>query len=417
MICVRGLALVPLALLIASGACGGDTTRNTGSTSDSGAPLPDPCTAAATRNFAGDAGGECKPSPVDTNTDPTNCGARNHVCAPIVMASAQASPVAIGIDSTHLYWANAGTYTFEGCQATGARPGCSPTLTHNLDGALMKMPLAGGAPTVLASGLPRPSAIALDPSYVYLSDDSRVMKVPIGGGMLTVLAAFQGLPWSIAVNTTNVYWANHEEATLLTVPIDGGTPVVIASNQESSPKIAVDATSIYWATAGLNGGVLKMALTGGTPIRLATHQSQPWQIALDAANLYWTQLAVGMIGNEVRMVSLCSGAMTTLVTGQQRPGAIAAGATGVYWTDVDPTISDQPEPSGNVIKKPFGCGAPITLASGQAYPIALAVNAIGVYWANGGTEQWISLSTPVGTISPADGSIMRLGVCTDGVCE
>jgi hypothetical protein len=101
--------------------------------------------------FSGDAG--CELAPVDTNTDPTNCGERGHVCAPVSIATGQGMPGAMAFDDGFVYWANSGTETFRNC--VGSRGGCLPYLVWNSDGAIVKMPVAAG----LRSQLRRASGI------------------------------------------------------------------------------------------------------------------------------------------------------------------------------------------------------------------------------------------------------------------
>jgi hypothetical protein len=76
----------------------------------------------------------------------------------MVLASGQAYPAATAVDATSIYW------TAEG------------------DGTVMKLPLAGGTPTVLASVPGSPGAgkgIAVDATSVYWTDwtSGKVMKV------------------------------------------------------------------------------------------------------------------------------------------------------------------------------------------------------------------------------------------------
>jgi len=143
----------------------------------------------------GGAGGSCPG--VDLTTDPANCGACGHVCGPTALAFNQPNPVALTIDSTSVYWANAGT--------------------GNKDGAIMKLPINGGVPFTVVSGLDRPSALAVDSTSVYWIAHQvlpsmewiNVMKEPIGGGQSIALAVTGCSGRAMAVDSTSVYWIDN----------------------------------------------------------------------------------------------------------------------------------------------------------------------------------------------------------------
>jgi von Willebrand factor type D domain/Bacterial Ig-like domain (group 2) len=162
------------------------------------------------------------------------------------LASGQYGPAALAVDATCVYW------------------------TNN-DNTVMKVPIAGGTPTTLASGPssgPLPDAIAVDATSVYWTTSQSyltpagtysavgaVMKVPIAGGTPTTLASGQGGS-AIAIDATSVYWTNYLGGTVMKVPIAGGTPTTLASGQDSY-AIAVDATSVYWTNYN-SGTVMKI---------------------------------------------------------------------------------------------------------------------------------------------------------------
>ena len=80
-------------------------------------------------------------------------------------------------------------------------------------GTVMKAPIEGGAPILLASGQYRPNSITMDATHVYWTNErwklGEIMKVPLEGGEPITLASFQNRPNNVAVNATHVYWCNH----------------------------------------------------------------------------------------------------------------------------------------------------------------------------------------------------------------
>jgi hypothetical protein len=102
------------------------------------------------------------------------------------------APVGVVADATHVYWTEHG-------HGNAIPP----------DGALMKMPLAGGPPEVLVAGLHGPGDLALDGDTIYWANtDGRIMKVSVAGGPPTLLASGQVDPLNVTVDATSVYWTN-----------------------------------------------------------------------------------------------------------------------------------------------------------------------------------------------------------------
>ena len=78
------------------------------------------------------------------------------------------------------------------------------------------------------------------------------MKVPLAGGTPTTLASPGRIPNAIAVDATSIYWLTEQQrngGTVMKVPLAGGTPTTLASAQAAPVGIAVDATSVYWVNS------------------------------------------------------------------------------------------------------------------------------------------------------------------------
>jgi len=79
------------------------------------------------------------------------------------------------------------------------------------DGAISRMPRAGGEVTVLARPANRPYELAFDSSHAYWTEPSQTLygtvnKVPLAGGPVTSLARLQHLPTEIALTSSRVVW-------------------------------------------------------------------------------------------------------------------------------------------------------------------------------------------------------------------
>ena len=82
--------------------------------------------------------------------------------------TAQVRPYRLFTDATHLYWTT--------------------------KSAGMRVPLSGGLPHSLATGVAEPNAVTADSEGVYWSDEHSVMKITANGGPPRFLAANQERP-------------------------------------------------------------------------------------------------------------------------------------------------------------------------------------------------------------------------------
>ena len=165
--------------------------------------------------------------------------------------------------------------------------------------AVVKLPLAGGSPTTLATTETPLCRMVVDATHVYWSNyrttdfssgaaiDGSVMKVPLGGGTATVIAGGQDPTGGLAVDAQSVYWTTR--TAVMRAGLDGSGATTLASGTPSS--VAVDASSIYW-TVGADrysgGAVMKMPREGGASVKIAVGQDSPWSIAVNSTSVYWT---------------------------------------------------------------------------------------------------------------------------------
>jgi sugar lactone lactonase YvrE len=104
----------------------------------------------------------------------------------------QDMPVSVAVDGTNAFWADEG----------------DPNVPNS--GSIMKKPLdpnAAANPVTLVSG-GAPQGIAVDGRYAYWTDSQAqtVNRVPLAGGAPTTVATRQVAPLAIAVDETSVYW-------------------------------------------------------------------------------------------------------------------------------------------------------------------------------------------------------------------
>jgi hypothetical protein len=243
---------------------------------------------------------------------------------PVQLASGQYIPFNIAVNASGVYWLSAGK-----------------VMKVGLDG--------GGAPVELASGFgfagESPGGIVVDANDVYWTTgvNGDVTKVPVGGGAATMLATGPTAGMAIAVDSQFVYWFGGS-GTLWKVALAGGSPVTVASGV-GGLYLDVDASSAYFIGGSIaHSMVQKVALGGGTPTTLAPAGIYPWGLAVDADNVYWTTQGDQLTAGTVLRVAREGGNPIQLATGDTPPVGIAVDANCVYWTEQ------------NAVKKAPKCG-------------------------------------------------------------
>jgi len=218
------------------------------------------------------------------------------------IASSQASPSAVAVDDTNVYWTVMGP----------------PSATAGT-GFVLSAPLGGGEVVTLASALYAPISIAVDSTYAYWAENGTtsssglIRRIPkAGASHPTILASQLNYPSSIAVSGTHVYWAElaSQNSTSAVMGIstdgpDGGVPpVVIQGGLVLVGGIAADSTNVYWTTPGLfvdggadqnNGLVMTVPIEGNVVTTLTTGLNHPGAIAVDDTSLYWVDSILGSV--------------------------------------------------------------------------------------------------------------------------
>jgi hypothetical protein len=271
----------------------------------------------------------------------------------------------------------------------------------------------GGTLTVLAAGVATPTSMALDPIYVFWTDNvGGVWCVPRAGGTVTLLTTgqaspvglvFEGngywlsgaqsgslvlfnlstwtpstlvsnlsFPFSVAAAPANVFFTAQDTSgtavTLDEVPIDGGPPhqLAMATGAVSGGGLAIDAETAYFAVSSATGGgaVGSVPLAGGPPVTLwTTGSGQPLDVTLAPGGIYWLVTAGAAQGGLWSIAS--GGAPTQLLTGLDALGHLAVDSYNAYFTIPG---------DGQLLSLPLAGGTPAVLASDLLTPYALVVD-------------------------------------------
>lgn len=154
----------------------------------------------------GEAPTVCGEACVDLTSDPDNCGACRHACAPTAPCNAGAC----GPPTTNV---------------APAAPGCQ------------EINLAVGATTL------------------YWTDRGHgtVMSKPVAGGTATTIASHEANPWRIALSATDVFWIDVVSATPMTS--DAGVPTVSSTATLRAASLAGGAPRDLVTETNLAGGI------------------------------------------------------------------------------------------------------------------------------------------------------------------
>lgn len=299
------------------------------------------------------------------NDSPSHCGACNHscfggfcddgVCQPAILAASQQSPVAVAASATHVYWLNQGDLS-------------------GLPGTVNRRSLTlGSQPAVLVTGLSDPRGLALDATHVYFTEfqGGRVSRAPLAGGAPTLVATEAGA-WDVLLRSGFVYWAGTNKGAILR----RATSLMSLSQTIASPGFVwdmdMDDTHVYY-TLPLSDQIRRSPVGGGTTELLVSEGAE--YVAVYAG---WVYYGGYLRPVTLKRVPLTGGPSNPLATGSWYISALAADDSGVYLADAA---------GGAIVRVPLAGGAPVTIASGQPYPASLWLSGDSVYWTNldGGT--------------------------------
>jgi hypothetical protein len=185
-------------------------------------------------------GGTCQPGFIyQTAKDGTG--------TPIPLAAGELGPASVAVLGSTVYWVS-----------DGAGDGTN-------SGVVRSTPVGGGPVTTLASGLPMKynlndntagyAAMGVDSTGVYFTtydgmQTGAVMKVPLDGGApVTLMSATN--PQKLAVDSTGVYVSQGFPSSIAKIPLDGGPPVTVATTTTYQPwTIALDPNTVYFTSFG-----------------------------------------------------------------------------------------------------------------------------------------------------------------------
>jgi hypothetical protein len=314
-------------------------------------------------------GGSLPTTPDSAAACPALASLVSGVPAPIATI-AGANPGALVTDGTALYVApyEVGAVTrvsLADCSTTALNPiagngvaidatrvySASPLGGDEPQGLILACPKTGCASgyTTLASGASNVSWLAVDGANLYYTTQGAagsLVKLPLAGGPATTLAT-GGPAWDLAVGGDRIAYIGALDTSggaglLLAIPTTGGTPTALfgATGGNGVWSVVADEQNAYFSTT--DGVVGQVPLSGGTATTLATDQGNGAAIAVDDANVYWGALPTASSEGPVSWIRRApkgGGAVSTLATFQGGSVAgITAGADRVVYFTANSTV-------------------------------------------------------------------------------
>ena len=371
---------------------------------------------------------------VDTMNDPANCGACGRTC-----------------DGNFTY----GMYTC--AQGTCVNPACLPGWTScgtnnctlvSFDSANCGSCGHACAPTefcadstchpqtdqLLVSGVDQPGDLVVSGNDLFfstLAGGGAIYKVAITGGTPLKMASGLAKPSRIAVDSTHIYWVNELAAAVMRMARDGGASPEMVVAAQLPRAVTLDGDYVYWTESdAFSSGVVKRARKGA-PVTGIEIAAQPFLYLAEPS------IDIAVLGNTVYawgrsfVVSApIGGTLTLIISGvstgfaldsshQFRLQSIASST--FYWSDrFDSTESAWTKVSANLASlAATPCGAQF---AGGFFPISpqgsFAVSAypIRIPGASSTTsgdnrivyQNGYSYWTENGATAPALGSIKRV---------
>lgn len=157
--------------------------------------------------------------------------------------------------------------------------------------AVVRIPAEGGERVTLGRSEGEIPDLALDDANVYWADrlEGTLVSVPKAGGAPRVVASERGLPGSVVVAGDALTWVEKRSESVWTVPRSGGTPRRVAQDFAGFANLVVDARGLFWTNeAAVEGGFRVLTATeSGDAKPVSPVVDAVAALASDGARLYW----------------------------------------------------------------------------------------------------------------------------------
>jgi hypothetical protein len=251
-------------------------------------------------------------------------------------------------------------------------------------------------------------SIAVDSEQLYWGTlDGDVASQPLAGGAPSLIATHQ-TPVALATDADRLYWLDASKGTLVAHDKSGGGLVVLATQQYGTGRLTLDDDYLYWTSYESNviGRVMRADKDGSNVTVLASQVDQTMDVAVDEQAVYFT---VWGAGKGVFRVDKQGGEVTSLIPELDIDSPAVTGIAvrdGIAYVAVDDKFY-----TGQIWSVPTTGGAHAVFVDQITSPLELAVDATHVYWTAAGAK------LPYGTVgrAPIDGGPAEVVATTQEV--
>jgi hypothetical protein len=223
----------------------------------------------------------------ELDNDPQNCGSCGAVChgtcTPAgcleTLSDGEEQPTGLIADHARVYWiSRSGGQLLVRTSAGVAAAPQTLAIIDAADGLPATLALLDGA-LILSTG----GRVQVD------GGSGELLRVPLDGGTPAAIASGLDGPARIAVDGHTLYWTDFGSGDVMR-QMDGGAAEVIVSGRSHPLDIAADAGTVYWLEEGTDGGpaaIFSVVPGGGTVQPLTTPADSPSNLVLNFDGLYW----------------------------------------------------------------------------------------------------------------------------------
>jgi hypothetical protein len=268
----------------------------------------------------------------------------------------------VAIDTTTIYW------------------------TERSTGNIMSAPIGGGASTTIASGQATPIGIAVDSMYVYwansagtLGTTAGIAKAPKagadGGAPKPFYSAYFGYRLVIDNARSTIWFVDDVgpvNGSIVSFPLaDAGYTGEIEEGEGYFKAVVADPSGVYGASAN---GILGGTGAGGSENFLNTGAvGTPFAMVSDSTNLYYVDTGLGEVFSFAKTGANPATAIAPAGKTTDQPLAMAISGSTIYWADV----------ATGTVKSVGTTGANLkTVVNSPATPRGIAVDLSWIYWSS-----------------------------------